>query len=417
MSRSPIGKPFLVSENDAGHPIAAKPLNALSLDTAINEAWLQEVLASNPDILPVGAIDERVEEPLVSLGREVRTPAGPIDNLFISRNGYLVVVETKLWRNPEARRKVVSQILDYAAHLRQWDYSKLESEWRKQDSEGQSLWDHVGPTEAADEADWVDQVNDNLSAGRMTLLIVGDGIRSQANQLAAAVDGHPDFQFRLGLVELRLCRTDEGQVLVIPTTMAVTQEIPRAIVTVRWTEGTVPAVQVETPSFQRQSRVGSVLTEIALLDAIGKSGDQGDRKMAVARRLLDLLRDAGFSTAWTRNGVTIRHQDPYTEERSLSLLRITRQGLFKCNLVVLRNQLSEAWKSEEAVGRVVLAHKELMKRFGAQQHSKVKGAKVKGADLAVLDGKESDLVAGLEDAVRLIQAEAERLPPVEESSG
>ena len=413
MSRSPIGKPFLVSEDDAGHPIAAKPLIALPLDTAINEAWLQEVLASNPDILPVGAIDERVEEPLVSLGREVRTPAGPIDNLFISRNGYLVVVETKLWRNPEARRKVVSQILDYAAHLRQWDYSKLESEWRKQGGEGQSLWDHVGPTEAADEADWVDQVNDNLSAGRMTLLIVGDGIRSQASQLAAAVDGHPDFQFRLGLVELRLCRTDEGQVLVIPTTMAVTQEIPRAIVTVRWTEGTAPSVQVETPAIQRQPREGSVLTEMALLDAIGKSGDQGGRKMAVARRLLDRLRDAGFSMKWTRTGLTARCQDPYTAERMVSLFRITREGIFSCNLVWLRNQLPEAWKSEEVADRIVHAQVRLMERFGAQRFSKVKLA----ADLSVLDGKEDEFVAGLEDTVRLIQAEAERLPPAEESSG
>lgn len=46
----------------------------------------------------------RREAPLLSLGREIPTPVGSIDNLFLSRNGYLVVVETTLWRNPEARR-------------------------------------------------------------------------------------------------------------------------------------------------------------------------------------------------------------------------------------------------------------------------------------------------------------------------
>ena len=66
-------------------------------------------------LVAIDEIDERVEPPLVSLGREVSTPVGAIDNLFLSRNGYLVIVETKLCRNPEARRQVAAQLIDYAA--------------------------------------------------------------------------------------------------------------------------------------------------------------------------------------------------------------------------------------------------------------------------------------------------------------
>lgn len=129
-------------------------------------------------------IDERIQEPLVSLGCEIGTNAGPIDNLFISPNGYLVVGETKLWRNQEARRKIVVQILDYATQLRQWDYSRLEAEWQKQKGNTDSLWAYVHLEDSDDEVEWIDVVNANLSLGRMTLLIIGDGIRSEARQLS-----------------------------------------------------------------------------------------------------------------------------------------------------------------------------------------------------------------------------------------
>ena len=38
-----------------------------------------------------------------------------LDNLIMTNRGQLALVEVKLWRNPEARRKVVAQALDYAA--------------------------------------------------------------------------------------------------------------------------------------------------------------------------------------------------------------------------------------------------------------------------------------------------------------
>src|SRR5205814_1415007 len=93
------------------------PGSALPADERVSELFLQRVLDKSPELLPIQDIDERVEPPLFSLGREIQTSVGAIDNLFISRNGYLVVVETKLWRNPEARRQVIAQVIDYAAQL------------------------------------------------------------------------------------------------------------------------------------------------------------------------------------------------------------------------------------------------------------------------------------------------------------
>ena len=57
---------------------------------------------------------------------EIETGAGPADILYLTPSGQVVVVETKLWRNPEARREVVGQILDCARQLTGWSFDVLE---------------------------------------------------------------------------------------------------------------------------------------------------------------------------------------------------------------------------------------------------------------------------------------------------
>jgi hypothetical protein len=53
----------------------------------------------------------------VPICTELNTPAGPIGNFMVTPSGLPVLVECKLWRNPEARREVVSQIGELRAHL------------------------------------------------------------------------------------------------------------------------------------------------------------------------------------------------------------------------------------------------------------------------------------------------------------
>ena len=104
--------PFLINEDASGlglHPIDI-------LEKAYDESWLQDILRRQPEILPVREI-ESVYYPLIPIGVEVATETGSIDNLFISHRGYLVLVETKLWRNPEAKREVISQAMEYGSSL------------------------------------------------------------------------------------------------------------------------------------------------------------------------------------------------------------------------------------------------------------------------------------------------------------
>ena len=90
-----------------------------------NEAWLRDMLFENPEIIPIDDIDPTFG-PLVPVCKELRTDAGQIDALFINERGRLTIVECKLWKNPQARREVVAQTLDYISALCHWSDADLQ---------------------------------------------------------------------------------------------------------------------------------------------------------------------------------------------------------------------------------------------------------------------------------------------------
>ena len=75
--------------------------------------------SKSPGSLPIPAIDAAYSDP-VPICRELRTSAGPIDALYINDLGRMILAEFKLWRNPQARREVIGQILDYTKELALW---------------------------------------------------------------------------------------------------------------------------------------------------------------------------------------------------------------------------------------------------------------------------------------------------------
>jgi hypothetical protein len=111
---------------------ASKPMKRISFSknapesAAYDEAWLQRLIMSHPRVLPVDQI-ERAFEDLIPICMELPTTSGGyLDNLLITPRGDLALIECKLWRNPEARREVVGQIIDYAKDLSAWTYEKLQ---------------------------------------------------------------------------------------------------------------------------------------------------------------------------------------------------------------------------------------------------------------------------------------------------
>ena len=394
------GVPFVVEKSEVG--LACTGLKRLSLADALSEGWLQEVLERSPELLPIPDIDERLELPLRSLGREVSTPAGAIDNLFLSRNGYLVLVETKLWRNPEARRQVVAQVVDYAAQVRKWRYENIERLFRSAagDLPG-TLWEAVGPDDPTESA-WIDRVNGNLTLGRMTLVVAGDGIRSETEALAEAVNGHPDFQFRLALVELRVFDLKSGERLVVPATLARTAEIERAIVRITYApERPRPRVEVETPAPAEAGEGRQTLSAAAFRDELRRA--DGEVTVKVADRLLSLIR-APLEVSWGAGSFIVKAPDPAGSGRMLSLCVVGKGGILYAYMSWLDRQLADLWSDTEAVQKVSKQHIDLLKRYGARRTQSGKQFNVR---LDTLAGKEEAFVA---DLLRLVEVIAQSAP-------
>jgi len=200
-----------------------------------DEAWLQRLIHRHPELLPIAEI-EPAFFPVLPVCLELPTAKGYIDNFFITPTGNLVFVECKLWRNPQARREVVAQVMDYVESLPSLGYQGLEAAVRKAalpaggHPEGR-LYDLVADEGDLDEPAFVDAVARNLRLGRGLFLIVGDGIREEAESLTAHLQAHAGLHFALALVEMALFGLPgNGGILVQPRLLARTVTIERGIV-------------------------------------------------------------------------------------------------------------------------------------------------------------------------------------------
>lgn len=234
MAGSPYTTPLLVRDGEQPRLLRRIPVAGKTGGTRYDEGYIQKLAFEYPSCLPIAEID-RAYEGLIPVCMELHTPVGPLDALYVTPTGRLVVLEAKLWRNPEARRKVVGQILDYAKELSRWDYADLQREVSLAlKKKGNVLYEIVAKTDPAiDESAFVDEVETSLRRGRFLLLIVGDGIREGAAAIAEFLENVGSLEFTFGLVELALYEAFDAGVLVQPRVLARTVELHRTIVELR----------------------------------------------------------------------------------------------------------------------------------------------------------------------------------------
>lgn len=223
-------QPLIISTQGASTALDRIPLGQ-GAEGSFGEAWLQNALFTHPQCLPVREIDPHIGN-LIPVCTEIETGAGPADILYITRTGQIVLVETKLWRNPEARRAVVAQILDYAKQLTTWSFEDLAREASAATGKGpEYLLSHVRKAvPELDEAAFVDGVNRGLKRGDFLLLIVGDGIRSGAEALVGFIEQYGNLRFGLGLIEVAAYRLGVHEVLLLPRILAKTEVLERTVI-------------------------------------------------------------------------------------------------------------------------------------------------------------------------------------------
>jgi hypothetical protein len=154
------------------------------------EGHLQSLLYESPDLIVT-----REEELPAILMREAGLPgSGFTDLVGVDSLGNILIVETKLAKNQEIRRKVIGQVLEYAAFLWRMPYEKLDELFKNR--EGKSiaeLFSERSDLIAIDEI--VRKVSENLALGRFRLLIAVDEINPELEKIIAYVSS-----FRSGLL-------------------------------------------------------------------------------------------------------------------------------------------------------------------------------------------------------------------------
>lgn len=232
--------------------------------TARAEHPLRDLVFAHPAILPIRELEPECGR-IIPVATEVNLPgAGFIDVLLVTEYGRLIIVECKLWRNPQARREVVGQVLDYARELARYSYGNLQRAVSSRlGRPGNVLYELA---EAAGtplgEAAFVDRVTRDLEAGRFLLIIAGDGITEGTRRIGDYLGAQAGLAFDLGLVEIAEYLFDDpltgtARRILQPRLLARTQTIERHVI-----RSEVPGVVLE-PVEEEPEPVSRARPEVA----------------------------------------------------------------------------------------------------------------------------------------------------------
>lgn len=209
---------YTADVNGKGTPAPAHEVRTAA-QLGIKEDWFQNAIAATPRLVIEPCTEAGLtDETWWCWGREVETEVGPIDVLLVSESGRIGIVETKLAYNPEGRRKVVAQVLDYAAHLAGVGVAQL-------------------PALPAGAGLNPEQVERRIEEGDFLLIIAGDTLDSRAVKLSQAfLAQHMLSRWDLALVEISIFeenpRRSESPWLLVPHLRGVLEHEVRQVIKV-----------------------------------------------------------------------------------------------------------------------------------------------------------------------------------------
>lgn len=326
------GTPLIIA-NGGINPLARVDLSGKSAAGGYDEAWLQKLLFDHPELLPTEQIEPGFGN-VVSLCRELplvfgAARSGALDNVFATVDGGLLFVEAKLWRNPEARRTVVAQAMEYAAAIFRLTYDQFQAAVTRAREAAQlpprSLYELLREHDGAlDEPEFADAVARNLRRGRAIIAVVGDGIREDLELLAELLQTHAGHRFTFALVELAIYESaDKLTRFVTPSVLAKTALIERGVVSIAEIGKGEPQVVINSPP------AASQLTDRPRLIGLGEDEfyellDKRDPGLATTlKRFLVRLEGMGVTADWQR-ALNLKHAFP--EGNPLNLGTIDKSG-------------------------------------------------------------------------------------------
>ena len=271
---------YTLTEGDA--------LEALEESAFATEDELQALIAEHPELLDGEQIRPGDARRWVLIKREkdIAATAGgsalwAVDHLIVDQDAVPTLVEVKRGSNPEVRRKIVGQMLEYAAHAAEtWTVEELREAFERGVKEdGRDPDDELATLLGTDDAPNADSfweaVSTNLAARRLRLLFVADAIPDPLARVATFLNAQmPTIEVLA--VEIKRFRSESIQTV-------------------------VPRVIGRTAASSSRSRSGHRLTRNTFLD-----GFADEEVRSVAERLLDAAMESGADIFYRDFGPSVR---------------------------------------------------------------------------------------------------------------
>jgi hypothetical protein len=167
------------------------------------EAHLQDILYHDPDVIPVEDIFSGTEPaPIRLMLKEVELSGSGYVNL-------IYIIETKLAKNPEVKREVIGQVLEYAAFLQDKEVDWLEEITEKQTQF--TLAHHFEKERDWDRESFMQNLQDNLKNGAFKLFIVVDETNPALQKTINRMNSHGEEIYTL---ELKYFNNNGTEILV-----------------------------------------------------------------------------------------------------------------------------------------------------------------------------------------------------------
>jgi len=202
-------------------------------DLGLNESWLRDSIFKTPELVigPCRAAG-LTEDEWYPWQREFRVDVGQIDVLILSSQGRVAIVETKLMSNPELRRRVLAQALDYLVHLHERFNEGIPEIPR--DESGETVADQ-------------DYILESVADGDVLVIIASDEVDPRVAKLSRSLfSDHLVKHWDLALIDVALYRPldKSDSYLVVPHLRNLIQSEARQVVRVV-VEGETPSARIE----------------------------------------------------------------------------------------------------------------------------------------------------------------------------
>ena len=260
------------------------------------ENHLQKLIADHPELLPGGQVNRDSHQRWILISREQGIPETTdtgniwaVDHLLIDQDAIPTLVEVKRGDSSGLRRKVVGQMLDYAAHATStWAVDDIRRSFEESRDNADEVLDELLDSDGEPDVDgfW-EQVRVNLVAKRIRLLFVADEIPDTLERVVTFLNEQmPNIEVLA--VEIKRFSGESQRQMLVPRVLG-----------------------RDTTSSSSDRSTSQRMTRQTFFD---RFDDPSTRE--AARHLLevvDAVKGVGFN--WGRNRVTIRARCPLWKSR------------------------------------------------------------------------------------------------------